>query len=179
MRRYVCLVLALLSGGAGAHPVDEMVQGAYLTLTPGAVQLELDLTPGVQVSAPVLKSLDANADERVTSAEARVFAVRVLAQSTLTLNGAAVRWTVDEVTVPPFQNLKLGSDTIKIYATAKRPDQPGAGTLVYQNRYQPVKSQWTANVFLQPAAGWNYAVTGQSRSNDGRQLAVKYRITRL
>ena len=31
------LLLALLSGSAAAHPVDEVVQGAYLTLVPGEV----------------------------------------------------------------------------------------------------------------------------------------------
>jgi len=178
MKRYLCLCLALLSGGAGAHPVDEMVQGAYLTLTPGAVQLELDLTPGSKVAEPLINALDPNADGKVTTAEARVFAGRVLAQSTLTINGTALRWTLDEVTVPPLQNLKLGSDTIKIYAVAQRPDQVGAATLSYQNRYQPVKSQWMANIFLQPGAGWQYGVTGQQHSNDGRGLTVKYTVKR-
>jgi hypothetical protein len=174
MKRRVCLVLALLSGGAGAHPLDEMVQGAYLTLMPGAVQLELDLTPGPLVAAPLIKALDPNADGKVSAAEARVFAGQVLTQSSLTLNGAALRWTLDEVTVPPLQNLKVGSDTIKIYAVAQRSDRAGAAILTYQNRYQPVKSQWMANIFLQPGAGWQYAVTGQQHSNDGRGLTVKY-----
>ncbi|MFC4640362.1 hypothetical protein [Deinococcus hohokamensis] len=51
-------------------------------------------------------------------------------------------------------------------------------TLSYQNRYQPVKSQWTANVFLQPGRGWQYQITGQGRSNDGRDLTVQYKATR-
>ncbi|MCV4776709.1 hypothetical protein OFM21_28425, partial [Escherichia coli] len=92
---------------------------------------------------------------------------QVLEQSTLRVNGAAASWTLDQVEVPPVSTLKVGG-VIKIYATAKRPDRAGAQTLTYQNRYQPVKSQWMANIFLLPGAGWRYAVTGQQHSNDGR-----------
>ncbi|MFC4453593.1 hypothetical protein [Deinococcus sonorensis] len=170
----VLTVLALLTGMAQAHPVDEVVQGAYLTLAPGAVQLELDLTPGPLVAGPFITALDPNADGRVTVNEARAYAVSVLRQSTLTIDGKAAGWTVDRVDVPSLESLKVGSDTLKIYATARRPDRAGAATLSYQNRYQPANSQWMANVFLLPGAGWTYRVSGQQHSNDGRQLTVTY-----
>ena len=62
------LLVLLAAEPAAAHPLDEVVQGAYLTLAPGQVRLELDLTPGVQVSGAVLKDLDANGDRRITGA---------------------------------------------------------------------------------------------------------------
>jgi hypothetical protein len=173
LQKLAWTLLALLCI-AEAHPVDEVVQGAYLTLAPGEVRLELDLTPGSKVAGTVLESLDTNTDQRITDVEARAYAGRVLAQSTLTLDGAAAPWTLDKVSVPPYQNLQTGNDILKIYAVAKRPDRTGPQTLSYQNRYQPAKSQCIANVFLQPAAGWQYQVTGQQRSDDGRQLTVKY-----
>lgn len=177
MRRAAPVLLALLLGTAGAHPLDEVVQGAYLSLAPGKVLLELDLTPGPLVAEPFIKALDPNADGKVTAAEARAYAGRVLGQSTLEVNGAAIPWTLDQVEVPPVPALKVGG-VIKIYATAKRPDRTGAQTLTYQNRYQPVKSQWMANIFLLPGAGWQYGVTGQQHSNDGRGLTVTYTATR-
>ncbi len=166
--------MVLLPYLAEAHPVDEVVQGAYLTLAPGEVQLELDLTPGNKVAGTLLTSLDANADRRITDAEARAYAGRVLAQSTLALDGVAAPWTLDKVSAPPYQNLQTGNGILKIYAVAKRPERTGAQTLSYQNRYQPAKSQCIANIFLQPAPGWQYQVTNQQRSDDGRQLTVKY-----
>jgi hypothetical protein len=174
MKRGAWTLLVLFSSLAWAHPVDEVVQGAYLTLVPGEVRLELDLTPGSQVAAAVLKSLDANADGRVTEAEAQSYGVRVLAQSRLTLDGLAVLWRLDRVSLPPYQNLQTGNGILKIYGVAIRSDQSGPRTLNYQNRYQPAKSQWTANIFLQPASGWQYRVTGQRRSDDGKQLVVNY-----
>lgn len=177
MNRFVPALVAPLLGWASAHPLDEVVQGAYLTLAPGSVRLELNLTPGVQVVGTFIQALDPNADGKVTEAEARAYALRVLRQSTLQVNSAAVPWTLDQVEVPPVPALKVGG-VIKIYATARRPDRTGAQTLTYQNRYQPVKSQWMANIFLLPGAGWQYGVTGQQHSNDGRGLTVTYTVTR-
>ena len=157
--------------------MDEIVQGAYLTVAPNEIRLELDLIAGIEVVDSILESLDRNFDQNITDAEARAFARRVLVEGTLTLDDVSVPWTLVDVTVPPYSNLKLGSATIKIYATVKRPDSMGARTLHYLNSYQPAKSQWTANVFLQPG-GWQYQVTRQQRSNDGRQLTVNYTINR-
>ena len=149
-----------------------------LTLAPGALQLELDIAPGNQMADTVLKPLDANADGKITDAEANAYARKVLAQSTPKLGGAAVAWTLDRVQVPPYADLKTGNAILKIHAAAKRPESAGAQTLRYHNRYQPARSQCIANVFMQPAAGWQYQVTGQTHSDDGRQLSVKYTAER-
>jgi hypothetical protein len=172
------LALLLAPGRADAHPVDEVVQGAYLTLAPGELRLELDLTPGTEVADAVLRALDANGDRRITDAEARTYAERVLKQSTVTLDGAPAAWRLDRVNAPSYESLKFATDTFKVYAVAVRPDRPGAHSLAYDNRYQPAKSQCIANIFLQPGSGWRYQVTGQKHSDDGRRLSVSYTIAR-
>jgi hypothetical protein len=180
--RRAWLLLALFGSSVLAHPLDEVVQGAYLTLLPGELRLELDITPGTQVADAVLtvlnpktnKEADQEADHIITDAQARAYAQSVLQQSTLVLDGVAAPWSLERVSVPPYQNLKLATDTIKIYAVAKRPDRAGALTLRYENRYQPAKSQWIANVFLQPGPDWRYEITGQQHSDDGRLLTVTY-----
>ena len=171
------LVLALWPRCGDAHPLDEVVQGAYLTLVPGAVRLELDLTPGINVAGALLRALDANADRAVTQAEAQGYARRVLAQSTLTVDRIAVPWTLGEVTAPPYQVVEAGG-TISIGAVAERPETPGAHVLTYRNDYEPAASLPIANIFLQPGDGWQYAVTEQQRSEDGRQLTVSYTVAR-
>ncbi len=172
------LLLLLAPGWAAAHPVDEVVQGAYLTLSPGAVRLELDLTPGPAVADALLQSLDARRDGLITDAEARAYAERVLKQSTIVLDGVAAAWRLEKISTPLYESLRLGSDTLKIYAVAVRPDQVGAHTLSYRNRYQPAKSQCIANIFLQPGPDRRYLVTGQKHSDDGRILTVNYTSVR-
>jgi hypothetical protein len=168
------LVFFLLPDWIAAHPVDEVVQATYLTLAPGAVRLELDLTPGALVSQAILQALDTNADQHITDAEAKAYAERVLKQSTFTLDGMATAWRLEKVNVPLYQSLKLEGNMLKIYAVAARTDKAGTHTLSYDNRYQPAQSQCIANVFLQSGAGWHYQVISQKHSDDGRRLTVNY-----
>ncbi len=162
-----------------AHPVDEVAQGAYITLAPGEVRIELDITPGPAVAGALLRSLDTNADRRVTDEEARAYAERVLKQSTLTLDGVAVSWTMKRVRVPPYANLEQQGDTLKIYGLAKRADRAGVHSLTYQNRYAPAQGWCIANVFLAPDAHRRYEVSAQEHSDDGRLLTVRYTMARL
>ena len=71
MARHAWLPLALFPSWAAAHPLNEIVQGAYLTLSPGEVHLELDITPGTQVAGTLLWALDTNADQRASPTRKR------------------------------------------------------------------------------------------------------------
>lgn len=175
--RVAALSLALVAGPAVAHPIDEVVQGAYLTLAPGEVRLELDLMPGVEVAAPVVAALDANGDGVLTAAEARAFGEMVLGETALTLDGEAVAWTLEEVTLSSLPALVSGNDVLKITATVPRLDAEGAHELAFENRYDPARSRVMANVFLRPGEGWTYRVTSQERDARGQALTVRYEAT--
>ena len=174
MKACATLVPLLLAGAAMAHPLDEVVQGAYLTLLPGAVRLELDLTPGELVADALLQAIDANVDRTIAEPEAWNYAERVLLQSTLLLDGAPVSWRLQGVDMPAYADLRLQGATLKIHAFASRADRSGKHTLRYENHYQPAASQNIANVFLQPGARWRYEVAGQQHGPDGRVLDVDY-----
>lgn len=176
-RRLCWLGLMLLSRPAAAHPVDEVVQGAYLTLAPGAVLLELDLAPGTLVAADVLRLLDTDADRRISELEAQAFAKLVLKQSAFAIDGAALEWRLLTVSAPSYGSIENAGDTLKIHAVAMRADRAGPHTLVYDNQYAPAKSRCIANVFLQPGADWRHEVTGQRHSADGRELWVSFTTT--
>jgi hypothetical protein len=172
------LVLALLPMRAEAHPVDEVVQGAYITLAPGVVRLELDITPGTEVSDSVLRAIDANRDKTISNTEARAYAERVLKLSVLTLDGAPAAWTIENLVVPAYDALRAESDTLKIYAVASRPERSRPRRLAYLNWYEPGKSNCIANIFLQPGDGWRYTVDAQKHSDNGRGLGVNYTARR-
>jgi hypothetical protein len=79
MHKAAVLISASLlrAASADAHPVDEVVQGAYLTIAANEVRLELDITPGRAVAGPILHSLDADGAQHITDDEARTYAIRV------------------------------------------------------------------------------------------------------
>ena len=173
----MALLAALPPGTAPAHPIDEVVQGAYLTLALGEVRLELDVTPGAEVVSLVLPLLDPDGDGAVSDAEARAYAEGVLADSTLTLDGEPAAWSLSAVGVPELGLLAGGAGVVRIDATAPRPEREGARTLAYENLHEPAKSLWMANVFLRPGEGWTYRVTGQERDARGQALTVRYEAT--
>lgn len=162
---------------AHAHPLDEVVQGSYLTLAPGQVTLQLDISSGAQVADSVLRRLDADNDGQISSDEAKAFGRFVLDQTDLTLDDRPAAWRLERVEAPPYQNIRDGADTIKIHAVARRSDRTGFHTLTFENRYNPAKTQAAANVFLRPGR-WRYHVGGQTHGADGRRLAVYYETAR-
>ncbi len=165
-----------------AHPVNELLEGAYVTLTPDAINLELDLTPGEQVSAKLLSQLDPNQDGRVSELEAHNFAQQVIKATILKWDGQPKTWTLERVIVPPYSNLTLGGDTVKIYAKSKLsvPNgvTSGAHTLLFNNLYQLGPSRYMVNIFLQPLSGVSFGVDRQIHSDDQRTLTVYCRILR-
>ncbi|WP_189103263.1 hypothetical protein [Deinococcus knuensis] len=104
-------------------------------------------------------NLDADHNGRVTSAEARAYATRVLAVQPLTRDGIRARWTLRDVQVPPLANLKVGGDTLNIFAVTPRAQRAGTHTLTYTNAYRPAKTQRIANIFLKPGASLTDQVT--------------------
>ena len=80
--------------------------------------------------------------------------------------------TLTDLNVPELVILRTGNAVFKIIATAERADAAGEHEFTYENRYEPATSLWMANVFLQPAGGSQYEVTGQERSSEGGRLTV-------
>ncbi len=169
----IALAVALASSTAGAHPVDEIVEGAYLFLAPGELRLELELTPGTAIVAAMLPAIDPDGNGVATPAEANAWAEAVLSLSTLDLDGVATALTFVSVAMPEPALVALGSP-IRIIATVPRPDTAGEHTLTYNNAYAPVPAQRFANIFLQPGGGWTYTVTSQEHGPDGASLIVRY-----
>jgi hypothetical protein len=173
----LCAGAALTAFAVQAHPLDEVIQAAYVTLAPGEVQLDLEIQPGSLVAAGVARSMDANGDGRISDGEARAYAARVLQASSLTLDGVSAPLRLLRVQTPSYANLARG-DILHIYASAPRPMRAGSAVLRYANGYALPKSQCQANVFLSAGGGWSFRVDGQTHSPDGRQLNVAYRVVR-
>jgi hypothetical protein len=172
------LTLAVAGPSAAmAAAVDEVAQGAELTLRPGEVRLQLDISPGALVAESVLRQLDADGDALISDREARAFGRLVLDQIDLTLDDRAAAWRLETVTAPPYENVRSGAGVIKIQAVARRADREGVHTLTFENRYDPAPTQAKANVLVQPGR-WRYEVAGETQGADGRRLTIYYESAR-
>ena len=173
-RAAVMLLMVMVPGSASAHPVHEVIQNAYLTLSPGTVGLELELTAGPQVAGRIIRALDPNGDRRISPVEARAYADRVIAQSRLTIDRRPLSIRTIAIDVPSYAALLGAHGKIRITAKAARPDRAGSMRLAYRNGYNPAESRCDANIFIKVRGPVGYRINRQDRSSDGRFLVVDY-----
>ena len=163
------LLAVAMAQAAAAHPVDEVVQSAYLMITPERLRLQLEITPGPEVAATVLRSLDANHDHLLTRAETRAFGERVLRQTVLAIDRKVVAWRFDQIGVPSYAMLEQQAGTIQLFADAPLVQNRKRRNLSFRNGYRPARGPTTTNIFALPGT---YTFTGQRRSDDGRVFVV-------
>lgn len=168
--------LLLPASPASAHPLDVYLQAMYLTLAPAAVQVELDLSPGVLVAPRVLAALDADGNQTVSDAEGRVYAEQVLGSVQLSADDTPLTPIIDSVDIPAFPVLQAGYGTVKITASATgAPTAVGEHRVQWRNGSTDTQAAFQVNSFVAPHA--RLAIGTQQRDAAQRSIAVTYRIT--
>jgi hypothetical protein len=114
MKRRLWMMLMLLSSSALAHPVDECVQAAYITLAANQISLELDLTPGELVAGKLIDLIDADHDGTFAQTEAESFARQFLQKISLEVDGQLQELKLHKTQVPALPLLESGGGTVRI-----------------------------------------------------------------
>src|SRR5262249_29268979 len=133
------VALAVVLGCAGygsAHRLDEYLQATILSVEKDKIQGSLRLVPGVAVASAVLSSIDTNSDGVISDAEQRTYALRVLADTSLRIDGTAVRPSLVSVKFPEIDEIKAGLGTIHIEFTAALPPGGSSRRLIFENHHQ-------------------------------------------
>lgn len=165
------LWMILWLGWGMAHPVDELVQAAYINLEPQQVTLELDLTPGEKVGGAMLKLLDTNQNGQLEETEGKDYAHSLLSQLSLKLDGQPINWKFQSMALPQAKVMVLGGGTMRLIAQADLDAPAGPHTLEFANHHAPLKSAYLANVFVQTTG---LEVSRQQRNPDQSQYQVEY-----
>ena len=120
-------LLLLCCRPAHAHPRDELEQVAYVGITPTAVTIELNLTPG-----------DLLARTFATRAEKPDYPQRVLSDLSLWLDGAALPLYLSQSHVPESESLRRGEQSVRLVLKAPLASLSGGRhTLTFRNRHAP------------------------------------------
>jgi hypothetical protein len=172
------LILGLVLMGwlpliAAAHPADTLVQAAYITLAPQQVKLELDFTAGDLVAQGFLAQIDFDHDDIISQDEVNQFSKTVLEKVKLEINGKAVQFKLESSQIPEVKAVKLGGGQLQLNLTGT-PDGLGlSNELVFNNRFQPVKSGYLANVFVQSA---DVKILSQQRNESQQEFRVGFEM---
>lgn len=158
--------------GVGAHRLDEYLQATRVSLVSGAVLLEIDLTPGVQVAERVVALIDADGDGRLSPAERDGYAARVVASTALEIDRQRVRIALVDATFPPVEELRAGTGAIHLRARASAWGlSRGAHELRYFNLHAPEMSAYLVNALMPPEG---IAITGQRRDPWQREFNLAF-----
>ena len=168
------LLLLCASVHVGAHQVDEYLQTARLSLAHGHLALELDLTPGVAVAPSILGSIDSNGDATISPLEARAYAVSVLSDVAITLDGRTVAVALQSVAVPSSEELRNGTGTIHLRAAGQVDERTGPRQLRFRNDHRPDVSAYLANALR--SADRAVHVVNQTRDLRQREIQIGYSV---
>ncbi len=159
-----------------AHRTDELLQASLITIEPEAVQLELNLTPGVESLPSVLAVLDSDHDGRISSAEGETYADRVRSDLRLQLDGRALSLRGAGCQLPTLEDLRAGVGTLRLIVRAELPSlASGPHEVQYENRHRPEQSVYLVNAVVprSPAV----QVTGQARSANQSETRIGFTLT--
>ncbi|MET0553230.1 MAG: sialidase family protein [Vicinamibacteria bacterium] len=172
----VALTIALFAGAdASAHRREDYLQAARLALEPDAVQITLDLTPGLAVAESFIAALDRDRDGSLSADEEARHAEQVVHDLEVALDERPVVPRALSTAFPDLASLRRGEGTVRLTIRADLPGvAAGPHELRFRNRHLAEHSAFLANA-LQPE-GAALVVTAQRRDPDQSQLRIAYTL---
>jgi hypothetical protein len=146
--RRATVILLLAGMPAGAHRLDEYLQGAIVSVSKDRVQAQMTLTPGVAVYPMVLAGIDTDADGVLSPAEQKAYGERVLRDVTVTIDGHALTPHLVSLEFPSTDEMKEGRGEIRIEFSADLPRGGPSRTLTFDNRHQSRIAAYQVNCLV-------------------------------
>lgn len=147
LTKHVVAALILLSIGtsAFAHRLDEYLQATIISVENDHMHASMRLVPGVAVSSVILASIDTNGDGVISEAEQRTYAVQVLRDLSITVDGKRASPTLVSLKFPAIEEIKEGLGEIQIEFTVGVPRGERERTIIFENHHQNEISAYLVN----------------------------------
>lgn len=170
-RLFAAVALIAIGSPAFAHRLDEYLQATTISIEKDHVRAEIRLTPGIAVLGKVIAAIDTNGDGKISEAEQRGYAQRVLRDLSLSVDGKPLELQVASSEFPLLAEMKKGQGEIQLAFDASVPKGSLTRTLDFQNHHQSRIATYLVNCLV--PSDPNLAVTGQRRNF----LQSSYRVT--
>jgi len=169
-------VVAAASGPVEAHRLDEYLQAIRIDLGFDRILLQVDLTPGAEISRSVLAILDGNGDNAIETREADGYATLFLRHLRLAIDGQPRSLTLVSRQVPSIQEMHEGTGVIRIEASSPSTNTDGAHRLELHNEFRPDVGVYLVNALV-PATS-EIKITSQQRDPLQKTMTLDYEIAR-
>jgi hypothetical protein len=156
-------VFLSLTAPAWAHRLDEYLQATILSVERDHVAGFMRLVPGVAVSASVIPSIDTNGDGTLSEAERRAYALRVLSDLSLSVDGQHLATNLISAEFPSLDEMRRGIGEIQLEFTAALPRGGTNRKLIFENRHESRIAAYLVNCLVPSDKG--IRITAQDRNH--------------
>jgi hydrogenase/urease accessory protein HupE len=161
----LCTIMVLsVATPAFAHRLDEYLQATTLLVEEDHVEVQMRLTPGVEVFDRVLAAIDANGDSVISAAEQRGYGEQVNRDLSLKIDGRHLQLRLLSCTFPKLEEMKEGLGEIRLNFQADLPRGSINRRLTLENHHLNGISVYLVNCLV--PSDPNIHVTRQDRNYD-------------
>jgi hypothetical protein len=174
--RLACIAMLglTLPRTADAHRLDEYLQASRISIEPGRIAVELNLTPGAAVAEGVIAEIDRDGDGELSPAEGAAYAGDVVRSLSLEVDGVQWPLALERYQVALPAEMRQGLGTIRLYAVAQAPLVVGSHRLVFRNTHRADIGVYLVNALVPPDD--RIRIHGQSRDFLQREYTVEYAL---
>jgi len=168
-------LVVLAASRPSAHRRDEYLQAARLAVDPARVEIELDLTPGIELAQGILDEIDRNRDGAIAADEAQAYAARVLKEIRLEVDDHSLPLVLTGTRFPAEDAVLRGEGTIRLELSAAVPPlAAGAHRVFYRNDHHGNIGVYLANALV--PENDRVAIGAQRRDGNQRELVIEYKL---
>lgn len=171
----VLVITVLWCKTAYAHPHDDVVQQALLSIGMDKVILSVRIVPSHDEGAAIYAHIDTNKDGVVSTNESNAFAMAVFSKMKLSIDGKPSALKVKSTDVPNYGYVAAGLGVIEIKGNAKiAMAADKKHKLIFETHYEMFTQEWLIQPFFY--ANLNNSFSGKEiqRSETGKYVEVMF-----
>jgi hypothetical protein len=158
-----------------AHRLDEYLQAARVSLGPGRIGIEIDLTPGASIASDIIILLDRDRDGRISALEAQAYGEGVLADLVVEFDGVPAPATLTRVELPSVGEMRDGLGAIRLQAVSDVGSfRAGRHHVYLRNSHAPVPSVYLVNALV--PGDRDIGVIAQRRDPQQQEVRIEYEV---
>jgi hypothetical protein len=149
IRMFWLMAFVSVPMAAWAHRLDECLQASFISVGPNRIDVDVSLTPGVEMTGWILPSIDPDHDGIVSTAEGAAYAERVRSGLSLKVDSRELLLLLSSSRFPGVGEMAEGLGVIQLRFSADAAGLvPGIHRLSYQNHYLTNYSVYQANALV-------------------------------
>jgi hypothetical protein len=147
---------------AFAHRLDEYLQATTFAVEENHVEVQMRLTPGVEVFGKILAAIDTNGDGVISEAEQQGYAEQVRRDLSLKIDDLPLQLRLVSFTFPKLEEIKEGLGDILLKFGADLPQGSVNRRFTFENHHLNAISVYLVNCLV--PGDPNIHVTAQDRN---------------